>query len=34
MGTLFLIKEAKLYGAKTISLKSGAGKIGQPSVNE
>ena len=33
--TLSLTKEAKIYnGEKKISLKSGAGKIGQPPVKE
>ena len=33
--TLSLTKEAKIYnGGKKISLKSGAGKIGQPPVKE
>ena len=35
MGTLFLIKEAKIYcEEKTISLTSGAGKTGQPRIKE
>ena len=35
MGTLSLTKEARIYnGEKTISLTSGAGKIGQPLVKE
>ena len=35
MDTLFLTKEARIYnGLKTISLTSGAGKTGQPLVNE
>ena len=35
MDTLPLTKEARLYnGKKTISLTSGAGKIGQPLVKE
>ena len=35
MDTLSLIKEARIYnGGKTISLTSGAGKTGQPSVKE
>ena len=33
--TLFLTKEARIYnGVKEISLKSGAGKTGQPLVKE
>ena len=35
MDTLSLTKEARIYnGEKTISLKSGAGKTGQPPVKE
>ena len=35
MDTLSLTKEARIYnGEKTISLISGAGKIGQPLVKE
>ena len=35
MDTLSLTKEARIYnGLKTISLTSGAGKTGQPLVNE
>ena len=35
MDTLSLTKEARIYnGVKTISLTSGAGKPGQPLVNE
>ena len=35
MDTLSLTKEAKIYnGGKTISLKSGAVKTGQPPVKE
>ena len=35
MDTLSLTKEARIYnGVKTISLTSGAGKTGQPLVNE
>ena len=34
MDTLSLTKEAQRYEAKTISLKSGAGKIVQSPVNE
>ena len=35
MDTLSLTKEAKIYnGVKTICLKSGARKTGQPSVKE
>ena len=35
MDTLSLTKQARiLNGEKTISLKSGAGKTGQPLVNE
>ena len=35
MDTLSLTKEARIYnGVKTISLKSGAGKTGQPLVKE
>ena len=35
METLSLTKEARIYnGVKTISLTSGAGKIGQPRVKE
>ena len=35
MGTLSLTKEARIYnGEKTISLTSGAGKTGQPLVEE
>ena len=35
MDTLSLTKEARIYnGEKTISLTSGAGKTGQPLVNE
>ena len=35
MGTLFLIKEARIYnGEKTASLISGAGKTGQLHVKE
>jgi len=35
MDTLSLTKEARIYnGEKTISLTSGAGKIGQPLVKE
>ena len=35
MGTLFLTKEARIYnGEKTISLKSGSGKPGQPLVKD
>ena len=35
MDTLSLTKEARVYnGEKIISLKSGAGKTGQPSVKE
>ena len=35
MDTLSLTKEARIYnGEKTISLKSGAGKTGQPLVRE
>ena len=35
MDTLSLTKKAKIYnGEKTISLTSGAGKTGQPPVNE
>ena len=35
MDTLSLTKEARIYnGEKTISLISGAGKTGQPLINE
>ena len=35
MSTLFLTKEARIYNEeKTMSLRSGAGKTGQPSVKE
>ena len=35
MGTLSLAKESKIYnGEKTISLTSGAGKTGKPTVKE
>ena len=35
MDNLFLTKEARIYnGEKTISLTSGAAKIGQPLVKE
>ena len=35
MDTLYLTKKARTYsGEKTISLTSGAGKIGQPLVKE